>query len=215
VMVRPWAEAGATCVCIDLQHESVFPKPELVGEGRIFKVRADVTRPPKAVEDIIRATEWDIVFAFPPCTHLAVSGARWFKQKGDKALQEALEIVWACREICERSGAPWLIENPISRLSTHWRHPDEYFHPWEYAGYLPPELQEEEAYTKKSSLWLGSGLVMPAKRPVTLPDDPAKRHKIHRMPPSPNRANLRSVTPRGLARAVFLANCPLEQEIAA
>jgi hypothetical protein len=209
VACLPWAEAGATCVCIDIQHESVFPQPEIVGEGRIFKVRADVTNLPKAVADIIAATEWDIVFAFPPCTHLAVSGARWFKQKGDKALQEALAIVYACRDICEQSKAPWFIENPISRLSTRWRRPDFYFDPHEYAGYLDDPSQD--AYTKRTALWTGGGFQMPVKKSVP----PVLGSKMHLMAPSPDRADKRSVTPLGFAIAVFAANCPLEVDIAA
>jgi hypothetical protein len=207
VACLPWARAGATCVCLDIQHESVFPTPELVGEGRIFKVKADVTRLPKAVADIIAATKWDIVFAFPPCTHLAVSGARWFAAKGPEKLAEAMAIVNACRDICERSGAPWMLENPISRLATLWKKPSWYFSPWEYAGYLADP--SEDAYTKLTAIWCSEDFVMPPKKPVALPEDPKLRHKIHRMAPSPDRADKRSVTPRGFAEATFIANCPV------
>jgi hypothetical protein len=64
-----------------------------------------------------------IVFAFPPCTHFAVSGARWFQEKGMNGLTEALEVVEACRSICEWSEAPWMFENPVSTLSSYWRRP--------------------------------------------------------------------------------------------
>ncbi len=142
----------------------------------------------------------DIVFAFPPCTDLAVSGARWFAAKGPDALARAVALVHRCRWIAERSGARWMIENPVGRLSSAWRKPDYIFHPHEYAGYLSEPLADQ--YTKKTCLWVGDSFVMPPTR--SLP--PVLGSKMHTMAPGPNRANLRSATPAGFARAVFDAN---------
>src|SRR5687767_9567760 len=110
IMLEPWAQAGYECIAVDIQHAA--------GErnaGKITWIGADIRHwlPPK--------TEYAAVFAFPPCTHLAVSGARWFKSKGLRALSEGLELVDRCRSICEWSGAPWMLENPVSTLATYWR----------------------------------------------------------------------------------------------
>jgi hypothetical protein len=188
-MARPWAEAGYECVCVDVQH-SIRRDREA---GGIRFVWGDIRS--WWDDDVIRNAAF--VAAFPPCTHLAVSGARDFEKKGLGLLIEALEIVEACRRICVASGAPWMIENPVSRLSSIWRKPDYTFHPWEYAGW-----NEADNYTKLTCIWSGGGFVMPPKRPgIHEPDD-----RIWKTPPSADRANIRSATPMGFSRAVFEAN---------
>lgn len=189
-MVDPWLAAGYRAITVDLQSP-----PDRLHPNRSHLV-SDVRRVTMAdfVGERIAA-----VFAFPPCTHLAVSGARWFQSKGMGALIEALEIVEACRKLCEASGAPYMIENPVSTLSTYWRKPDHTFHPWRFTAHEPADH-----YTKKTCLWTGNGFVMP--RPAVEaglgePDD-----RIHKAPPSDDRSDFRSATPMGFARAVFEAN---------
>lgn len=191
-MVRPWAEEGYVCYCLDIQHPHPGNREE-VGNGVVYKTHFNV------LGKLNLALPPAIVFAFPPCTHLAVSGARWFQAKGMDALIEALTVVNACRRICESSGAPWMLENPVSTLATYWRKADYVFDPCDYAGYLDTD---EDAYTKKTCLWAGGGFVMPPTRRVT----PVYGSKMHRMGPSVDRAEKRSETPRGFARAVFEAN---------
>lgn len=196
--VEPWAEAGCECWTVDLRHPSgVGP---LVNGCR--KVGADVTRfcPPLG-------RRVAFVFAFPPCTHLAVSGARWFRGKGLDALADSLHVVSACNRICEASNAPFLIENPVSTLSTYWRKPDHVFDPCDYAGYL--EDPNAEAYTKRTCLWVGGGFCLPDPRRI----DPILGSKMHLMAPSEDRADLRSATPRGFSRAVFESNFARSGEI--
>lgn len=188
VMVRPWLEAGFRCVLVDVQHD----KGEHT-EGMLTKVGADVTAWLPPLED------YGIVFAFPPCTHLARSGARWYRDKGLAALIEGLQAVEACRRICEWSGAPWMLENPVGQLSTYWRTPDHYFDPCDFGGYLE---FGGDAYTKKTCLWTGGGFAMPRPKPVP-PEGPSP---IHFAAPGPDRSDRRSVTPEGFARAVFEAN---------
>ena len=185
--VIPWAEAGYLCYCIDIQHERGEQK-----SGNIIKIGADINCwiPPRG----------HIVFAafFPPCTDLAVSGARWFKEKGLHRLAEAIKLFARCVDIAKTLDCPFFIENPVSTISTYWRKPDYSFDPYEYAGYS----DSKEAYTKKTCLWVGNNFKMPEKNIV------AVKHgsKMHRLPPSKNRANLRSVTPSGFSKAVYLAN---------
>lgn len=191
-MVRPWAEAGHDCFCYDIQHEGV--RREKAGEGSITFVHADLMQNAKQL-----VTDVDMVFAFPPCTHLAVSGARWFKGKGLRALADSVHMFATAAEYAEASGAPYMIENPVSTISTYWRKPDHNFHPWQYTAF---ELDDN--YTKQTCLWVGNGFVMPEQETNMYLGKPDNR--IHAAPPSDDRADFRSATPMGFARAVFQAN---------
>lgn len=187
VMVRPWAEAGYRCVCYDLQHSIRADRVEAVGAGSITYRWANARS--LTLDELGPLV---IAFFFPPCTHLSVSGARDFRRKGLRLYIDALEIVEACRVLGENSGRPWMLENPVSRLSSAWRKPDHTFDPCDYG----------DPWKKKTCLWTGGGFVMPEKRPV-----PVTEHdRIWKMPPSADRADRRSETPPGFARAVFEAN---------
>ncbi len=194
VMVEPWIEAGHEALVVDLQHPTGFNSVTTKSGLTVRSWGGDVRKflPPRS--------EYAAVFAFPPCTNLAVSGARWFQEKGLEALGDSLSIVEWCRRICEWSGAPWLLENPVSTLSTYWRKPDYSFNPCEYAGYLADSIRE--AYTKKTCLWTGGGFRMPEPKPVV----PILGSLMHKMQPSKDRGNLRSVTPKGFAQAVYGSN---------
>ena len=191
-MAAPWAEAGVESYCVDLQHP-----PGRRGVGSVIFVGADARHwtPP-------RRDKPAFVACFPPCTDLAVSGARWFPEKGLRRLAEAIELFAVATEFCEWAECPFMIENPVSTISSYWRKPDYKFHPWEYASYLAQP--EEDNSTKLTCLWTGGGFVMPPKKPAL----GAHRHDVWNMPPSDQRPNLRSATPRGFARAVFESNRP-------
>lgn len=189
IMVAPWAEAGYLCYCVDLQHPSGESR-----EGNIVRVGADIREwlpPYEAVK---------ILFAFPPCTHVAVSGARWFRDKGLGSLIRSLQLFDAAVRLAEWTKAPYMIENPVSTVSSYWRKPDFTFDPCDYGDYMRPP---GDAYTKKTCLWTGNGLVMPKKKRV----NPVEGSRMHQIGPSSQRAALRSATPKGFARAVFEANC--------
>jgi len=194
-MVMPWAEAGYRCYCVDIQH----PAGE-TQDGNIIWVGADMC-------------DWlppfkPIAFAafFPPCTDIAVSGARWFRDKGLAALYKAVKLFYASIRIAEWSNAPYLIENPVSVVSTYWRKPDFIFDPCDFAGYPGGE---DDLYTKRTCLWVGGGFRMPQVRKQS----PVYGSMMHMLPPSENRANIRSETPRGFARAVFEANHPMRERV--
>lgn len=194
VMARPWADAGIDCYCVDIQH----PKGE-TRDGHIIRVGADIHRwtPPLG-------REIAFVAAFVPCTHMAVSGARWFAGKGLYALADSIALFARAADICEASGAPYLIENPVSTISSYWRKPDHSFHPFQYAG-----IEPRDNYTKLTWLWTGGGFVMPPHAPSGTLERPDSR--IHRAPPGDERADFRSATPAGFARAAFEANSPLRR----
>ena len=133
------------------------------------------------------------ILAAPPCTHLAGSGARWWKDKGEDALFEALAVVDACIRIVYISAPKfWVIENPVGRLVRHLGKPDMYFNPCDYG----------DPWTKKTCLW--GVFNKPAQNKVD--PVPQSENPIWNQPPSPDRAKLRSITPPGFAKAFFEAN---------
>lgn len=196
-MCLPWAEAGYDCYAVDIQHPRGVTQHPLHED--ITAIGASVY---ELFTDVVDLGALDVAFvaAFPPCTDLAVSGARWFREKGLRRRGEAIALVGRCLEIAEDVGAPYCIENPIGILSSHWRKPDHTFHPYEFGGY---EGGEDDGYTKRTCLWVGNGFVMPEPRPIDLADD---HDRIHKAPPSEERGDIRSITPAGFARAVFEAN---------
>lgn len=194
-MVRPWAENGYACYCYDIKHEGSGTIELFEGGGSIHKWHADM----RLMDPDLTPFKPCIVFAFPPCTDLAVSGALHFKGKGMQRLIDGLQLVENARVACEHYGAPYMIENPVSTLSTYWRKPDHIFNPCDYGGYLNPPGDE---YTKKTCIWQGNGFVMPEYKPVA----PVKGSKMWKLPPSEDRAEIRSTTPAGFARAVYESN---------
>lgn len=200
-MAQPWVEAGYHVILVDPQH------PEGVNtDGLITRVGHIIDHPVtwRVLRQAVQSGCVVFVAGFPPCTDLAVSGARWFETKraADPAFQfKAMHVVWQCQIIGEMSGAPWFAENPVSQISSLWRKPDYSFNPHDFTGHCA-----NDNYTKKTCLWTGGGFVMPeAYRDSTLG---APDNRIHACPPSNERANIRSATPEGFARAVFLANAP-------
>lgn len=191
-MARPWAAAGFDCWCVDLAH----PVRKVRTDGPVRFVYGDARSWVPPVRDIA------FVAAFPPCTHLAGSGARDFETKGLRLLTDSLDLFNACLHAATWSGAPFLVENPRGVLSTHVRKPDHEFDPCDYAGYLDDPAPE--AYTKRTCLWTGNGFRMPPPRRV----EPVLGSRMHTLPPGRDRQRQRSLTPRGFAQAVFEANCP-------
>ena len=128
---------------------------------------------------------WDLMIAHPPCTHLAVSGARWFPQKrADGSQQAALDFV----RLLMAAPIPRIaIENPISIISTAIRKPDQVIQPWMFG----------HGEVKATCLWL-KGLSKLVPTDIV----EGREARIHRMPPSEDRWKLRSVTYRGIANAM-------------
>lgn len=200
-MVAPWLDYGVDAAIVDPQHP--VTRNERQASGAIL-TRISAIIDSDDVYAFVRNNLSRIVFlaGFPPCTDLAVSGARWFssKAKKDASFQfKAMQVVWQCYDMAKMIGCPFLIENPVSQISTFWRKPDYSFHPYHYTAYC-----REDNYTKKTCLWTGQGFVMPEPATDTSLGKPDNR--IHSAPPGPDRANFRSATPRGFAKAVFEAN---------
>lgn len=134
------------------------------------------------VRDILN-DGWDLMIAHPPCTHLAVSGARWFKDKVEEQ-REALDFV---RLLMDAPIPRICIENPVSVISSKIRKPDQIIQPWQYG----------HGETKATCLWL-KGL------PLLTPTDivEGREQRIWKLPPSPDRWKTRSATFPGIANAM-------------
>lgn len=126
---------------------------------------------------------WDMMIAFPPCTHLAVSGARWFKQKR-KEQKEALQFV---RNLMNASIKHIAIENPVSIISSKIKKPDQVIQPWMFG----------HGETKATCLWLKN---LPLLKPTNIVD--GREQRVWKLPPSEDRWKLRSQTFDGIAKAM-------------
>jgi hypothetical protein len=125
---------------------------------------------------------WDMMIAFPPCTHLAASGARWFTRKQKEQIKAiAFFMTLATCDIPKIA-----IENPIGIMSTCYKKPDQIIQPWQFG----------HGETKATCLWLKN---LPKLTPTKIVD--GREARIHRMPPSPDRWKIRSRTFQGIAEA--------------
>ena len=139
---------------------------------------------------------WDMMIAHPPCTHLAVSGARWFhgKQDDQDAALEFVRVLMGC-------GIPRIaLENPISIISTRIRKPDQIIHPWQFS----------HGETKATCLWL---VGLPNLSPTNIVV--GRSATVHRMPPGPDRWKNRSRTYQGIADAMAEQWGGIESAVAA
>ena len=135
------------------------------------------------VLELLTRSQWDLAIFHPPCTHLAVSGARWFKDK-QKEQAEALEFV---QKLMEAPVPMVVIENPISIISSRIRKPDQIIQPWQFG----------HGETKATCLWLKG---LPKLVPTNIVE--GREAKVHRMPPGPDRWKDRSRTYTGIASAM-------------
>ena len=126
---------------------------------------------------------WDLMIAHPPCTHLAVSGARWFKDKQEEQA-EALDFV---RLLLSAPIKHIALENPISIISSRIRKPDQIIQPWQFG----------HGETKATCLWLKN---LPLLLPTNVVD--GREARVHRMAPSADRWKKRSLTYLGIAEAM-------------
>lgn len=126
---------------------------------------------------------WDLMIAHPPCTHLAVSGARWFK---DKKQEQADALIFV--SVLLNAPIPRIaLENPISIISSRIRKPDQIIQPWMFG----------HGEVKATCLWLKNLPVLKATNVVE-----GRRARVHRLPPSPDRWKERSRTFLGIAEAM-------------
>jgi hypothetical protein len=135
------------------------------------------------VRDLLRDGLWHLMIAHPPCTHLAVSGARWFSKKQAEQAA-ALDFV---RCLLDAPVPHIAIENPVSVISSKIRKPDQVIQPWQFG----------HGETKATCLWLRN---LSPLTPTDVVD--GRDARIHKMPPSADRWKLRSRTYQGIADAM-------------
>ena len=126
---------------------------------------------------------WDLMIAHPPCTHLAVSGSRWFKYK----VKEQAEALVFVQTLMDAPVPRIAIENPVSVISSRIRKPDQIIQPWQFG----------HGETKATCLWLKG---LPKLTPTKVVD--GREARVHRMSPGPNRWKERSRTYHGIAEAM-------------
>ena len=137
------------------------------------------------VTTLLRDPGWDLMIAFPPYTHLAVSGARWFKEKrADGRQQAALDFV---RELLAAPIPRTALENPVSIISSQIRKPDQVIHPWQHG----------HGETKATCLWLKG---LPKLTPTSIVE--GREPRIWKMGPCKDRWKMRSQTYPGIAKAM-------------
>ena len=128
--------------------------------------------------------KWDMIIAFPPCTDLAISGARWFREKqADGRQHKSIDFFMEFTKL----SCPWAIENPIGIMSTHYRKPDQIIQPWQFG----------HGETKATCLWLNG---LPELKPTNIVE--GREQRIWKLPPTEDRAKLRSKILPGIAKAM-------------
>ena len=217
LMAQPWLDAGYECWLFDGQHkEGVHRDGDLVRVGMMF----DAYNTKRDLETI-RMMIWGevaFVFGFPECTDLAVSGNAHIaaKLRKNPACQaEAVELARFVSYVGELFGCPWGLENPVGVLATIWRAASHWFDPFNYAGYLPEDdihpiypnnVKPRDAYPKKTGIWCGNGFVMPPFKTIPLGEEADKNRQSKLGGRSLRTKNIRSATPRGFSKAVFIYN---------
>lgn len=216
---QPWIDDGRfNCVSVDYDDTDHSGYHDSKKHSGLLRINLDLrdSKSLLAIGSILNALEFQqasLIISFPPCTDLAVSGAAHFKKKAEADPDFQKKAVVAARLAADWSSAPYCIENPVSRLSTLWRKPDHKFHPYEYAGYCPkgkhPEFPDiiptQDRYKKQTCIWSGNGFVMPEKKPIAPIDSVNPGHK-KLGGKSARTKYIRSLTPRGFANAVYMAN---------
>ena len=168
VVTKEFRRLGAIAFSCDLQ--------ECSGGHPEWHIKEDVTT--------VLTEDWSLVVAFPPCTDLASSGARWFKDKRANGRQQrSVEFFMQFTEL----QMPWAIENPIGIMSTIFRKPDQIIQPYQFG----------HGETKATCLWLHK---LPVLSPTNLVD--GREQRVWKMPPSLERSKLRSKTFLGVAKAM-------------
>lgn len=178
VLVACEESQAVTIAFRELGHEAYScDLQECSGGHPEWHIKDDVTK-------YLFPEDWNLVIAFPPCTDLAVSGARWFPLKrANGSQQRSIDFFM---KFANYRGA-YAIENPIGIMSTIWRKPDQIIQPWQFG----------HGETKATCLWLNG---LPKIEPTNIVD--GREGKVWKMPPSADRAKLRSKTYEGIAKAM-------------
>lgn len=167
IVRNAFREYGHTAYSCDILPAEDNSKYHLIGDVNLF----------------IKELSWDLMIAHPPCTHLSVSGARWFKDK-QKEQEESLKFV---RTLLDAPIERIALENPIGIISSKIRKPDQIIQPWQFG----------HGETKATCLWLKN---LPPLKPTNIVE--GRETKVHYESPGPERWKNRSRTYLGIAQAM-------------
>jgi len=214
---QPWLDDGGyNVVSVDYDNtdHSGTPRPT----GGHTRLNLDLTAPDVVLQ--INSALTDLGFAqpsfilsFTPCTDMAVSGAAHFARKAAKVPNFQAKAV-ALARLVEQWPCPSIVENPVSILATRWKKPTGYVHPWMFAHQCPsgahPEFPDvipaSDMYPKKTGLWCQNGAKMPIQSSFVVPELAQFHGHTNLGGKSARTKYIRSLTPRGLAAAIYQAN---------
>lgn len=237
IMLAPWADTH-DCYCYDILnamgdttefgvnmvHADLYCKSTLDHIYQEWKGRVD------------------FLSAFPPCTDLSRAGTLYWSRKADADPLFQLKAVQRLKDaeaLARRLRCVYMVENPPGRAQRLWRKCDHAFEPFQYGGWIPEHeaahplyakvVPPRDAYTKVHQLWTGNGFVMPHAKPVEprryrgkMIVDRSGRTRINKWRSvlhhctnctGDKRREVRSLTPRGFAVAVFFANSPAPRSL--
>mgnify|MGYP003682223585 CR=1 FL=1 len=220
--LKPWLDSGRfNVVTIDFDatdhsgFHSISCDPENLSTHLRLNIDLSLPAAKEAVEANIAGEGLappSFCLSFAPCTDLAVSGAAHFERKRQVDPEFQTKAAKLAR-LASEFGCAYAVENPVSVLATLWKKPDMYWNPCDFAGYCPvgphPEFPDivpaQDRYNKKTCLWTGNGFILPTFKhlPPVQKANPAHEKLGGK---SARTKYIRSLTPRGFARAVFEAN---------
>lgn len=234
--LEPWlSDGGFNVVTVDYSetdhsgHREETQEGPQAGHVGLWRFSVDLSRGFRSVAEVEhKLTYWGLrepsfVVSFAPCTDLAVSGAKHFERKRKENPFFQCDAV-AMARLVEYWDCPSVVENPVSVLSTLWKPPTGYVHPWEFSWFCPkgphPEapglIPERDLYTKKTGLWCQNGAVMPLKLSAVGDQEIAESKDNPGFAKlggkSAKTKHLRSLTPRGLSWGLYYANVDLVKQ---
>jgi hypothetical protein len=216
----PWLQDGRyNVVSVDYDDTDHSRTERTQGaHGDHYRLNIDLSSP-RAVPHVfdalaVRQLPMPVfVLSFAPCTDLAVAGAKHFASKLSRDPDCQRRAIVAA-QLAREFGCAYMVENPVSILATAWRKPTGYVQPWHFANQVEPSVHPEfpdiippnDLYTKKTGLWCGNGAEMPEQSWFHEPPERVFPGWSKLGGKSARTKYIRSLTPRGMAHAIYVAN---------
>lgn len=215
IMGLPWAERGFDVYCFNADSGNHGEYAVKMQHPKIHYINMWIDKDFLVKTSLLGIPDPGIVFGFPDCTLFAQSGSK--HDRDDEEIAYALANAKLVKEVGDHFGIPWMIENPVGKMSNPdmMGKPSFYFHPRDFGGYMLPHEETWHAkmprcdnYTKKTCIWHGNGFEEPDRLPV--PDGVEGVNFFWGWKflggKSARTKQLRSLTPRGFARSVMKKN---------
>lgn len=207
----PWAQAGCRVFCFNADDANHGEYEIKMQHKNLHYVNCWIDD--SFIDEAFLYDDPSLIISFPDCTAMSCSSSK--HEREDEVVNESVALAKIAQRLGDMYGCPWVVENPVGKLCTKWRKPNVYIDPYEFGGYMSgfepsfhPKMPARDGYTKITGLWFGNGFIMPEKRPV--PHCGFFWGWKFLGGKSTRTKQLRSLTPRGLARAIFEANKDLK-----